>query len=109
LTSGIAPPPPPVETTLHPQAQVSTKLDPAQGPPGPPGPSGPPGPAGDAPTSYSLVGASSWSVTHGLGYFPEAYLVSSTGEAVDVAVEYPDVNSVAISFPQPFTGTVLLR
>lgn len=69
---------------------------------------GPAGPPGDAPLAFPLVAASSWTKVHAYPYLPEVRLVDSSGEAVEIGVEYPASNTVSISFPVPFTGTVYL-
>lgn len=75
---------------------------------GPPGPQGPQGIAGGAPLSFPVVAISSWYQTHAFGYPPEVRLVDDAGEEVEIGVEYPAVDVVAISFPLPFTGTIYL-
>lgn len=57
--------------------------------------------------SYPLTAASDWFHVHAFGYPPQVRLVQD-GQAVDIAVEYPDASSVYLTFPSPFTGTVIL-
>lgn len=57
--------------------------------------------------SYPLTAASDWFHVHAFGYPPQVGLVQD-GQAVDIAVEYPDASSVYLTFPSPFTGTVIL-
>lgn len=66
------------------------------------------GTGGATPISYSVTNVSSFSRTHTFGYFPEVRLVDQTGESADIGVEYPDIETVSIDFPVPFTGTVIL-
>jgi hypothetical protein len=76
---------------------------------GPTGPTGPPGTPAPLPVSYELVAVSSWSLAHSFPYSPIVMLLSASGTQVYVTVEYPDATHVAITFPDPFTGTVILR
>lgn len=85
-----------------------------QGPPGPDGPTGPQGPAGapgSAPQAYihdQGSPASTWSVTHNLGYYPNVAVVDSGGTEVIGEVTYADSNSLTISFSSPFGGKAYL-
>lgn len=82
----------------------------------PPGPDiivtfqGPPGIPGGSfvPLVYALVAVSSWNQVHAFPYLPDVRLIDAAREAVDIAVEYPDATHVSITFPVPFTGTVVL-
>jgi hypothetical protein len=74
-------------------------------PPGPPGPAG----GGIAAVAYTLTAVGSWTHTHAFPYPPEVQLVLAAGERVYADVEYPDSTHVALVFPTPFTGTVILR
>jgi hypothetical protein len=73
-------------------------------------PQGPPGLPGGAPNPivYELAAVSSWSQVHAFGYPPAVRFVDDTGTSVLCSVDYPDATHIHISFPQPFTGTVVL-
>lgn len=72
------------------------------------GPQGPAGPPGNTPQSITLTAASDWNYTHDYPYMPEVRLIDPNGNWVGVGVQYPDAHTIYISFPVPFTGTVLL-
>lgn len=81
----------------------------AEGIEGPPGPAGPQGPAGiSAHELYDVFAIPSWSHAHAYPYPPDVRLVDVSGEEVETGVEYPDPVTVSISFPSPFTGTIIL-
>lgn len=73
-------------------------------------PPGPPGPAGGAPSpvEYVVTAVSSFAHVHAFPYSPDVQLVSGS-ERVYADATYPDSTHVHISFPTPFTGTVILR
>lgn len=73
---------------------------------GPPGPQGPPGTG--APEVYQLQAVSTWNHAHDFPYLPDVRLVDENNEVVEIGVEYPDAQTVYLTFPQPFTGTVYL-
>ena len=72
------------------------------------GPTGPQGPPGRSGVEYSLVSVSSWSHAHDFPYYPSVHLVDNTGQIAYLGATYPDASTVNLSFPQPFTGTVVL-
>lgn len=72
------------------------------------GPRGPQGPPGGHPEVFELLAVSTWTYQHDFPYRPELRLVDVDNEAVEVGVEYPDAQTVSITFPVPFTGTVYL-
>lgn len=75
---------------------------------GPRGDVGPQGPVA-TPVAYDLVEVSMWTNTHTFPYNPWVQVLSATGTQMYVSAEYPDATHVAITFPDPFTGTVILR
>lgn len=85
-----------------------------QGPPGAEGPEGPqgePGAPGTAPQSYvhvQGVAASTWTVNHNLGFYPNVTVVDSTNRVVIGQTEYPDINTVVLSFSGGFAGKAYL-
>lgn len=72
---------------------------------GPAGPPGPPGPAGVTYTHTQATPSSSWSVEHGLGYYPSITVIDSDGRVVYADVQHTGVNNAVIIFPAPTTGT----
>lgn len=86
-------------------------LAPIVGPPGgtgPVGPVGPAGPAGSALRYTQATPAASWTFTHNLNRRPATVLVVDDypGVLVYTDVTYPDLNTVAFTFPTPTSGTV---
>jgi hypothetical protein len=81
------------------------------GPPGPRGADGPPGAAGSAPQAYvhdQAVPASSWTVLHSLGYYPNVTVVDTLGRVVVGDVSYPDIGNVVLTFSAAFSGRAFL-
>lgn len=72
---------------------------------GPAGPTGPSGPAGATYTHTQASPSASWSVNHGLGYYPAITVINSAGHVVYADIEHTNVNSAVITFPTPTTGT----
>jgi hypothetical protein len=70
------------------------------------GPQGPPGTK--FAEQYELTSVSSWNHAHDFDYYPVVRLVLPSGQEVETDIEYPDAHTVYISFPTPFTGTVIL-
>ena len=83
--------------------EETTTLVISESDPGPPGPPGPP----RAAQTYPVVAVSSWSHSHGLNYPPMVWLQQGT-ELVLVGAQYPDNDTVYITFPVPFTGTIVI-
>ena len=75
-----------------------------QGPKGEKGDDG----SGIEPEIYTLTAVSSWYHAHTFPYPPEVRLVDQTGEECEIGVEYADDTHVSITFPVPFTGTLIL-
>jgi hypothetical protein len=102
----------------------------AQGPPGPQGPAGVGVPAGiahkDVLTYDSVLGtwvsskgalrhthtqsvaATSWAITHNLGYMPSITVIDSGGNEVEGDMVYNDTNTVTISFSAQMSGIAYL-
>lgn len=95
-----------LETTAAPS--ISTAVVGPQGPPGPIGPTGPTGPPGGA-TFEQVISTptASFNVVHNLGRIPSVVWVDSEGDYELADVTYVDVNTVALLFPAPVTGTVV--
>lgn len=68
---------------------------------------GPRGPAAAAPLVFTGTW-SSFSTAHTYAYLPPVRVVAADGTEVTADVEYPDATHVAITFPAPFTGTILI-
>jgi hypothetical protein len=49
-----------------------------------------------------------WTIVHNLGFMPNVTTVDSSGRAVRGAVQYLDLNTVQITFSDPFTGAAFL-
>jgi hypothetical protein len=96
-------PPGPVFVTAAPPASSEVVVLPIAGPAGAAGT----GPGRHDPVTFTGTWTS-FSTAHTFGYRPDVWLIDAAGEAVDIAVEYPDATHVAITFPVPFTGTILL-
>lgn len=95
----------PVATNVQTQSQQRVDVQ-ELGIVGPRGLQGPPGTA--FAISYVLTAVSSWSQPHDLPYYPAVRLIDEFGNEVETEVEYPDLHTVYIEFPTPFTGTVIL-
>jgi hypothetical protein len=66
------------------------------------------GGGGYPPIVYTVNAISSFSRAHTFPYPPDVRLIDTSGYGVETAVEYPDSEHVYISFPTPFTGTIVL-
>jgi hypothetical protein len=54
------------------------------------------------------VPASTWTITHGLGFTPNVTVVDSGGTVVEGSYNYPNNNSVILSFTGSFSGKAYL-
>ena len=59
-------------------------------------------------THTQSVSASTWAVTHNLGFRPNVAVLGPTGDEVDAAVSWPTLNTVTISLAASMTGTAHL-
>lgn len=59
-------------------------------------------------THTQSVSASTWNVTHNLGFRPSVAVLGPTGEQVDAAIAWPTLNTVTISLAASMTGTAHL-
>lgn len=91
-----------------PVTDVQVVLGGIPGPAGPTGPQGLPGAPGGSPQVIPVVAISSWSYTHSYPYPPEVRFIDADGEEVEYGVEYPDATHIAVEFPLPFTGTIIV-
>jgi hypothetical protein len=79
--------------------------------PGLPGPPGPPGPSGDAAAGWvheQNDPATTWTVVHGLGYFPAVTAVDTSGREQEMDVQYVDDNSLVLRAVVAVTGKAYL-
>jgi len=75
------------------------------------GPQGPAGTVSAADVSYvheQTTPSSSWSITHGLNFIPNITVVDSAGTVVEGSYNYPNANSVVLSFSNAFSGKAYL-
>lgn len=78
---------------------------------GPEGPQGDPGTPGSAPQSYvhtQAVPSATWTVVHNLGFPPNVTVIDSSNRVVVGEVEYPDINTVVLTFSGGFAGKAYL-
>ena len=75
---------------------------------GPPGPPGPVGPLYATYTHVQTVAADTWPIPHMLGRIPKITVLDSAGDEVTGSVDYPDLNTVVLTFSAPFGGTAYL-
>lgn len=74
---------------------------------GPQGPTGPPGPAGPSGgyTHTQGAAATTWTVTHNLGYRPAVQAFTAGGVSVWGSLVHLDDNTCTITFALAITGT----
>ncbi len=78
------------------------------------GETGPQGPAGTLDSvllGYTHIqnsASTTWSITHGLGFTPNITVVDSGGTVVEGSYNYPDANTVVLSFSSSFSGKAYL-
>ena len=78
------------------------------------GETGPQGPAGTL--DYGQLGyvhlqnsaSTVWSITHGLGFIPNITVVDSGGTVVEGSYNYPNANTVVLTFSSAFSGKAYL-
>lgn len=74
------------------------------------GTSGPQGPSGTI--DYGQLGyvhtqttaASVWTVNHGLGFTPNVTVVDSAGTVIEGSYNYPNANTIVLTFAGAFSG-----
>jgi hypothetical protein len=84
-----------------------------QGATGPQGAQGPQGPQGEpsGPVSYlhtQYSASATWTITHNLGYRPNATVSDSANTIIEGDVEYPNSNTIILKFSSSFAGTAYL-
>lgn len=78
------------------------------------GETGPQGPVGEI--DYGQLGyvhlqnsaSTTWSITHGLGFIPNITVVDSGGTVVEGSYNYPDEDTVVLTFSSEFSGKAYL-
>lgn len=64
-----------------------------------------------APSSYihtQSVASTTWTISHGLGFYPNVTIVDSGGNKVEGDENYIDINTVELSFSSAFAGDAYL-
>ncbi len=54
------------------------------------------------------IAATSWVITHNLGYYPNVTVVDSTGTVCEGDLTYTNNNSLTLTFSEAITGTAYL-
>jgi hypothetical protein len=80
----------------------------AQGPIGPAGPAGTKGDSGGFFTYTQNTPASTWNITHNLGYNPAVSIIDSSGSQVEGSVTWVSNNSLSVTFSAAFSGVAYL-
>lgn len=60
-------------------------------------------------THQQTVASNVWTYTHNLGKYPAVTIVDSGGNVVYGEVRYLDMNTVEVTFPSTFSGTMYLN
>ena len=79
-----------------------------QGPAGPTGPAGAAGASGGFFTFTQASPASTWTITHNLGYRPNISVIDSAGSQVEGEAVWTSTNSLTITFSGAFSGVAYL-
>jgi len=81
----------------------------ATGPVGPAGPTGPPGPTQTVAFHYTqATAATTWTIAHNLGFYPNVATVDSTGREVYGEVDYTSPTTLTVTFSAAFGGEAYL-
>lgn len=78
---------------------------------GPQGPKGDPGEVRYVDLSYihnQVSAASVWTINHGLQFIPNITVVDSSGNVIEGSYNYPNSNTVILTFSNPFAGKAYL-
>lgn len=79
-----------------------------QGPQGATGPQGPQGESGGQYTHTQNSPSAVWTITHNLGYNPNATVLDSAGTTVEGSLSYPSTSTMTITFSASFAGYAYL-
>lgn len=93
-------------------ATVEVNIPGIQGPGGPqgdPGVQGEPGAGGDKNYQQAFTFQSTVTVTHNLGKYPSVTVFDSAGSEIEGSIEYVDINTLIVTFTNPFTGMIILN
>lgn len=100
--------PPIGSTSASTVVDVSDATTGPQGPPGPAGANGAPGASGGFFTFTQASPASTWTISHGLGYRPNISVIDSAGSQVEGNTVWTDTNNLTITFSGAFSGVAYL-
>ena len=54
------------------------------------------------------VAATTWNITHGLSFIPNITVIDSGGTVIEGSYNYPDENTVVLTFSNAFSGKAYL-
>lgn len=100
--------PPVGSTSASTVVDVNAATTGPQGPAGPAGANGAPGASGGFFTFTQASPASTWTITHNLGYRPNISVVDSAGSQVEGETVWTSTNSLTITFSGAFSGVAYL-
>lgn len=69
---------------------------------------GPPGPSGQSYYHDQMSASAVWTITHNLGFYPNATVIDSAGSLQVGETEYVDLNTITITYLVPFAGKAYL-
>lgn len=90
---------------------ASTVVDVGAATTGPQGPAGPQGIQGSSGGFFTFTQgspASTWTISHGLGYRPNISVIDSAGSQVEGNTVWTDTNNLTITFSGAFSGVAYL-
>ena len=100
--------PPTGSTSASTVVDVSDATTGPQGPAGPTGATGATGASGGFFTFTQASPASTWTITHNLGYRPNISVVDSAGSQVEGETVWTSTSSLTITFSGAFSGVAYL-
>lgn len=98
----------PVDTDVTCASETVVIVTGGKGEKGDPGEPGEPGSGSTAYTHEQITPAALWTITHGLGFYPNVTVVDSAGSGVEGEVVYLDMNSLTVTFTSAFGGFAYL-
>lgn len=72
------------------------------------GPQGPPGVDGGSYVHTQAVPSSVWTISHGLGFFPNVTVLDTLGRPAEGDPAYPSVDTLILTFSAALTGQAFL-